>query len=165
MYDKTGAIIIDRREMLRVKIKSLAAEAQIIRKETSRLSGRKRHQAKRNYTLTIKLLREMVMSEEQRKAAIIETRTEFRKAKANARPRPWGVLHTEMHEHRIKELRRAARSAHVAYGIIRGRSLEKIETAPKVDPDWKEIERLVKKYGPPRGMELPDRVKAALAAK
>lgn len=39
MYDKDRKQIVDRREMLRVKIKSLAEEAKIIRKEEMRTYG------------------------------------------------------------------------------------------------------------------------------
>lgn len=39
MYDKSGKTVVDRREQLRVKIKSLAEEARIIRMEEKRTHG------------------------------------------------------------------------------------------------------------------------------
>jgi len=44
MYDKSGKVIVDRREQLRVKIKSLAEEAKIIRKEEGKTFGQLREE-------------------------------------------------------------------------------------------------------------------------
>ncbi len=97
MQDKAG-IIIDRREMLKVKVKSLAAEAAIIRKE---------------------------------------------EGKATA------ALQSELHEHRVKELRWAARDAHIAYGMVRGRRWDRME--PKRGegsaPNWKKVFDMFLRYG------------------
>ena len=98
MYAKDKTTILDRREMLRVKIKSLAEEARIIRREERR---------------------------------------------------SFGVLREELHRHRVLEVRRAARHAHLAYGLIRGRSVGDMEPFSYVEPDMDEITRLIKKYGPP----------------
>lgn len=89
--------LVDRREMLKIKIKSLAAEARIIRKE--------------------------------------EKKT-------------FGTLRNELHDHRVKDVRWVARHAHIAYGLIRGRAYERMEQKAKHEPNWKEVERLCKKYGP-----------------
>ena len=98
MQDKFGKII-DRREMLKVKCKSLAEEARIIRREENRATGQ---------------------------------------------------LHNELHEHRVRELRWHARDAHVAYGLVKGRAYEQIEckTLPQSSPNWENVERMCKKYGP-----------------
>jgi hypothetical protein len=96
MYSKDGKLM-DRREMLRVKVKSLAVEARIIRKEELRTTGE---------------------------------------------------LREELYLHRIKDVRFAARHAHLAYGIIRGRTIEQMERTSKTPPSKGEIERLLKKYGP-----------------
>jgi hypothetical protein len=97
-YTKEGTLR-DRREMLRVKIKSLADEARIIRKE--------------------------------------ETRTN-------------GTLREELHMHRIGTVRYEARATHLAYGLIRGRTLDRIEkpTTPRPDHLWDKVRGMVKKYGP-----------------
>lgn len=96
MYDKQGTII-DRREMLRVKVKTLAIEARVIRREEGRTNG---------------------------------------------------VLQYELHNHRVNELRREARSAHIAYGLIKGRAMKQIENKASTPPDQKRVEALIKKYGP-----------------
>lgn len=96
MYDKTGKLI-DRREMLRIKLKSLAAEARIIRKEEQRTHG---------------------------------------------------ALRQELYLHRIGIVRQAARDTHIAYGLIKGRTLDQIEPKRHSEPNWDNIEKMLKKYGP-----------------
>lgn len=75
MYDK-NTVLIDRREMLRVKAKSLAEEAHLIRREERRTRG---------------------------------------------------LLRDELRWHRTGVVRFEARATHLAYGIIRGRSIDRIE--------------------------------------
>lgn len=96
-------IIQDRREMLRVKVKSLAAEAKIIRREERRSRGQ---------------------------------------------------LREELYLHRIGIVRREARSAHLAYGLIKGRTIEQMEPTSKSAPDWTKVKRLCEKYGP-TGLQVP----------
>lgn len=95
MLTKEGTIL-DRREMLRVKIKSLAEEARIIRKEEQRTRG---------------------------------------------------PLREEIYLHRIRDVRSEARSAQLAYGFIRGRTLEQMESKSRTKPNWKRVRDLCKKYG------------------
>jgi hypothetical protein len=97
MYDKLGKTIVDRREMLRVKVKSLAVEAKIIRKEELRSNGQ---------------------------------------------------LREELYLHRTGIVRSEARNSHLAYGFIKGRSLEQMERTHKSVPDIDKIKRLCIKYGP-----------------
>ncbi|ATS92357.1 hypothetical protein DLP05_071 [Stenotrophomonas phage vB_SmaS_DLP_5] len=97
MYDKTQTKIIDRREMLKVKLKSLAAEARIIRKEESKTHG---------------------------------------------------ALRDELHRHRVGIVREVARSTHIAYGIIRGKTLDQIEPNRQTEPNWEAINKMIMKYGP-----------------
>jgi hypothetical protein len=97
MYQQDRKTIKDRREMLRVKLKSLAAEAQIIRREEHR---------------------------------------------------SFGQLRNELHLHRVNEVRRAARMTHIAYALIKGRTLEQIEPNAATPPDWDAINKMLKKYGP-----------------
>lgn len=107
MYDKDRTTIIDRREMLRVKLKSLAEETRIIRKEERRTNG---------------------------------------------------ALRQELYLHRINEVRSAARSTHIAYGLIKGKTLEQMEHTSNSDPDWPAINKMITKYGPKK------QVATALAA-
>lgn len=101
MQDKQGKVV-DRREMLRVKLKSLAAEARIIRHEERRTRG---------------------------------------------------ALRDELADHRRKVVRQAARNTHVAYALIRGRAIERIEPNAKTEPNWSEVKRMCAQYGP-KGFEL-----------
>lgn len=96
MQDENGKII-DRREMLRVKVKSLAAEAHIIRRE-------------------------------ERKST--------------------GALRDELHIHRVGVVRYEARHSLLAYGLIRGRSIEQMERSGSSEPNWKDVRKMLTKYGP-----------------
>lgn len=96
MQDKQG-VLIDRREMLKVKVKALAEEARIIRKEERKLKG--------------------------------------------------GDLRDELHRHRVFEVRSEARAAHLAYGFIRGRTLQQMETAAREPFPTDKVVRMCKKYG------------------
>lgn len=96
MYDQNGKIH-DRREMLKIKLKSLAAEAKIIRKEERKTRG---------------------------------------------------TLREELYRHRIDVVRVVARDTHIAYGIIRGKTIDQMEPTRKSEPNWDAIEKMVKKYGP-----------------
>lgn len=100
MYDKQNTII-DRREMLKVKVKSLAAEARIIRRAEMKTSG---------------------------------------------------DLRCELCHHRRTVVRHASRDTGLAYGIVRGMALERMEANAHqpgwVEPDWDAINKMVKKYGP-----------------
>ena len=54
MYDTTGINVVDRREMLRVKVKSLAEEARIIRQEEHRTKGVLRDELHRHRTWDVR---------------------------------------------------------------------------------------------------------------
>lgn len=97
MYAKDRKTVVDRREMLRVKVKSLAEEARIIRREEQKSHG-------------------------------------------------W--IRDQLYLHRINEVRRAARDAHIAYGLIKGRTIEQMEPGRKSEPNWEAINKMLKKYGP-----------------
>lgn len=98
MYSKSG-IVVDRREMLKIKVKSLAEEARIIRKE--------------------------------------ERRTQ-------------GLLREELNSHRRMDVRFAARTSYMAYGMIRGRGIEQTERpgSPRSETYWKAVRTMIQKYGP-----------------
>jgi len=112
MYAKDRTTIIDRREMLRVKLKSLAEEARIIR-----------HEERKSY----------------------------------------GSLRNELHLHRVWQVRRAARETHMAYGLIKGLTVDQIEPKRKSDLNWEAVNKMLKTYGP-KGMVLPTDVQLKKAA-
>lgn len=82
---------------LKIKIKSLAAEARIIRVE-------------------------------ERKARLPDTRA-------------------GLHHHRVIDVRRESRVAHLAYGFLRGRSYRALEPKCYEEPNWMRVVQLVGKYG------------------
>lgn len=103
MYEYKTTKIVDRREMLKIKIKSLAAETKIIKQQE-----RKTH----------------------------------------------GPLREEMYRHRIDVVRKVTRDSLIAYGIIRGRTIEQMEPNRKSEPDWKAIDKMVATYGPKQPVAL-----------
>ena len=64
-----------------------------------------------------------------------------------AEGRIWGPLREELHKKRTRYLRREARAAHLAYGIIRGLKITDMEARPLSNPDWDKVRDLVKHYG------------------
>ena len=96
MQDEAGKIV-DRREMLRVKVKSLAEEARIIRREEQRTRG---------------------------------------------------TLRDELHNHRVLVVRSEARHSCIAYGLIKGRSLEQLERPGSSEFNWDRVNKMLVKYGP-----------------
>lgn len=102
MQDKDGNIL-DRREMLKVKVKSLAAEARIIRREEVRAKG---------------------------------------------------GLRAQLHDHRVVVVRQEARIAQLAYGLIRGRTIDQMEStrreelARRTKARMAKVEKLCMRYGP-----------------
>jgi hypothetical protein len=126
MYNRDYTIA-DRREMLRVKVKSLAAEARIIRAEEKRVLYRK-------------------------------PRTFRGRTVWAGKP---GQLHHELWDHRVNFLRAEARATHVAYGLLRGKTLDQIEPKSKSKPDWERVNAMLKKYGPREGVNIDLLKKAA----
>ncbi len=60
-------------------------------------------------------------------------------------------IRESLHSHRTYGVRRAARHTGLAYGFIRGRTYEQVESRTRKDrakPDWKEVWGMVKKYSP-----------------
>jgi len=118
MYAKDKVTIVDQREMLRVKSKSLAEEARIIRRE--------------------------------------ETRT-------------FGALREQLYLHRILQVRAEARATGLAYGFIKGRTLEQMEPKSFTPPDKMKVRRMLKQYGPanmpnPWPAKVKSEVKEAVTA-
>lgn len=109
MYAKDRTTIIDRREMLRVKLKNLADEARLIRREESKTHG---------------------------------------------------ALREELRGHRRGIVRSEARCTLLAYGFIKGLTLEQMEPKRDSEPNWDKVRAMLKKYGPV-GMLEPEVMKKA----
>lgn len=57
-----------------------------------------------------------------------------------------GETRAGLHQHRVIDVRREQRSALLAYGFLRGRDYRVMERTSRTKPDWKRIEKLVRKY-------------------
>ena len=119
MYDKEGNII-DRREQLRVKVKSLAAESRIIRVEELRL---KKRAAKARSAATPRGVGDDI------RADLREHRVHVVRKHARNAHLALGFIRGRT----IKEMENKVRRRGVGYN----------------EPDWEEDKRLCKKYGPP----------------
>lgn len=124
---------------LKIKIKSLAAEATMIHREERRHNPghRARVRARRLLDGKTKLPdHELVNMDARRSRA-----ARILKQKPNM-DAFWGLRH-----HRQYDVRGECRSAHVAYGFLNGLPYKRIEPNTKTDPNWSRVEDLIKKYG------------------
>jgi hypothetical protein len=122
---------------LKVKLKSLAEEARIIKHEENK---RKVPQRQRN-----------VVKQEQ----LVEGRgfrAEDKARRAKRRSQPWYELSAQelhgLHLHRVHNVRREARLTQIAYGYLRGRDFKQVDSGNDlIDADWQRVSAMVKKYG------------------
>ena len=101
---------MDRSIYLKVKVKSLAAEAIIIRQEENKIRER-----------------------------LDRVPEEF---KASNLDRLIGLA-----SHRRKEVRDEARASQIAYGYLRGKSFERMESLANTHPNWHRVQKMVQGYG------------------
>lgn len=99
---------------LKVKIKSLATEAKIIRHE------------ERKFPTAAQAKKLQLRCGGQREE---------------------GGIYSQLHTHRTMDVRREARSAQLAYGIIRGRKYSQIEETCYDPPDMKRISINLRRFG------------------
>jgi hypothetical protein len=126
MYAKDSSIILDRREAIRIKIKSLALESQVIRREERKLSRQER------------------------------ARNAFATANGHTNPQQFSngnPLREELYRHRVDVVRYETRHAHLAYGFIRGLEYSQMEPKTHKSPNWERVRQLLKKYGPKNMVE------------
>lgn len=101
---------------LKIKIKSLAAEAQIIRREEQIWKARKERVEHR-----------IITSDDE--TSYIE----------------WHPTYSSLRGHRVGTVREEARSALLAYGYLRGRTYRQIERFCYEPPNWQRIAQLAGK--------------------
>jgi hypothetical protein len=119
---------------LKVKIKSLAAEAQMIRSEERKCNIGCRAR--------VKIRRQLRKSNELTTGQRAKMERQIVKPSETAMKAFWGLR-----LHRTYDVREEARAAHVAYGFLRGRTYQQIEGAALTSPNWTRVQRLVEKYG------------------
>jgi len=79
----------------------------------------------------------------------IQHRNQARKARAKGR---WTIArrheteHWWLYTHRLHTVQPAARTNHLAYGFLRGRSYSEMEAKARIEPDWKAIEKVVRRF-------------------
>lgn len=106
------------REYVKIKVKSLAEEAKMIRREENLLKWKKRA--------------------------------------ARGRERAQKAIQG-LQLHRVREVRREARSANLAYGFMLGLEYDQMENFAWSQPDWNKIQRLIENYGEGGHNELLDK--------
>lgn len=112
---------------VKIKVKSLAEEQRIIRREENK---------------------------EKWNARAARGRIRFKKAQAElARVGYIGKQESDvvtgvdsLHLHRVKNVRRELRSANLAYGFLRGIPYAAMEQFSWTQPDWNRVQRLAEKY-------------------
>lgn len=119
---------------LKIKIKSLAAEATMIHREE------RRHNI--GHRGRVRIRRQLARANDLTPAQ--RTRLERRLAKPSDRAMKafWGLRH-----HRQYDVRSESRASHIAYGFLNGLPYNCIEANTKSPPNWSRVEDLVKKYG------------------
>lgn len=60
-----------------------------------------------------------------------------------------GTIWWQLNYHRIVEVRKEARAAHLAYNFLRGTPYRDVEASYHDEPNWERVVQLVKKYGAP----------------
>ena len=125
------------REHLKIKLKSLAAEARMIRLEERRVVKPRRKMKK---MLKAKVKEGVLTVGEKLK--IIEDKAKQYEARE--------YMRVSVYLHRVNEVRPKTRATQVAYGFVIGLSFDKMEQKTRPDRrklDWAMVERLVEKYG------------------
>lgn len=143
MYTREGTIK-DLREVLKIKVKALAAEAQIIRMEERRCSLRS-NPAKAEYKRLRRTFQKKGWSGEELKEAIRSAKLVRRQTREEYPTRP-DPIREQMYLHRVGIVRREARHAHIAYGLILGVDISLLRPK-RAKVEWKEVGRLLERYG------------------
>lgn len=138
---------------LRVKIRSLAMEARIIRHEENKCCPKRR--AVFNPVPT-----EHQKHHEWSVDGYVHTRYEKVKHGAEPRDEYW-----PLRWHRIGDVRNEQRSALLAYGFLRGRTYARIESYSLVPPSFNRVVELVVKFGGDRIIKFAEQYQIPIAGK
>lgn len=126
---------------LKVKLKSLAAEARVIKHEENKRKVKGIPSSRRNFGKA-----------QSAKVSAAEIRAADRDIRSERRGRDWYpktlVELQSLHRHRIDVVKKEARLTSIAYGYIRGRKFDQVDSGRDLKPeDWKRITDMVKRYG------------------
>ena len=112
-------------EQLKVKIKSLAEEARIIRhQEQQWTAGPAWSRLPPNSLTGAQRIRLRPPASEHRQ-----------------------MVNVNLHQHRVEHVRPECRAAQLAYAFLRNIPYDRVEQARHTRPPWDLVERLIKKYG------------------
>ena len=119
---------------LKIKLKSLAAEARIIRHEETKWKLRSRPYRRARDAAYAAYLASTAnqmpeLPEEAQKLSRHDT------------------IFWKLREHRTFEVRSEARNTVIAYGYLRGLPYAAIEQKSETSPDWNRIAKMIEKYG------------------
>lgn len=133
---------MDRRVCLKIKLKSLAAEASMIKfEEQKRKVPRKRRIENIKLAITI-----------EHREACEKERARVRVASTKRRSQAWYPMSLqqllELQRHRIDVVRKESRLTGIAYAFIRGREFAKVDSGRNLSgDDWKRIGAMIERYG------------------
>lgn len=132
----------DKRVFLKVKLKSLAEEARIIKHEESKRKCPRWRYATLKGKNTFEAGKNMARS----------VRDDSRRVSARRRASDWYPMSAqqlhELHRHRIDVVRLESRLSGIAYAVIRGRALAKVDSLNGLEPrHWERVQAMLKKYG------------------
>lgn len=125
---------------LKIKIKSLAAEATMIHREERKHNPGHRARVRARRIITGKNVQGSPADDGARRSHA--ARILKRKPTERVMETFWGLRH-----HRTWNVRSESRHSHIAYGFLRGLPYNRIEAKTKTSPDWSRVEALVRKYG------------------
>lgn len=119
---------------LKIKIKSLAAEATMIHREE------RRHNI--GHRGRVRIRRQLAKATDLTPAQRARLERRMQKPSDRAIKAFWGLRW-----HRTYDVRSESRASHIAYGFLNGLPYSRIEATCKTPPNWSRVEDLVKKYG------------------
>lgn len=129
---------------LKVKIKTLAAEAAIIRREETAACGRVVDGSGKPVRFD-----EVELNPDGMFGRVVRKKVAPRVFEHSDRKRVGfdPDLHASLHRHRVCDVRSEQRSNMLAYAFLRGKSYRQAERTAKTPPDWKRVEKIVKDFG------------------
>lgn len=132
---------------LKIKIKSLAEESRMIRSAERKLNLNARGRQRIVRDLKAGQVRTSNGDRAENLDEVQIARLEKKLARSRARlANPKVIAVREgLRTHRL-ELRGYARSAHLAYGFLRGTPYEAMEQNARQSPNWTDIKRMVEKF-------------------
>ncbi len=125
---------------LKIKIKTLAAEATMIRLEERKQNPGSRARVKAKQLLAGN--EPPLGRTDEELAAINRAKRILRKPTEKQMDRFWGLR-----GHRRLVVRVESRASHIAYGFLRGLDFKRIENKSKTEPDWDKVKSMIERFG------------------